>query len=196
MSVPTPEPTSASPAPQWWTLSSEDKRERLLAAAATVIAEHGLETPMSEVAHAAGAGVGSVYRCYPSKRELLAALVARRLEQIERATREAIAAPGDRWTALTELLTALVSRQSADDFLGEARVLVGDHPDVIAASERSAAAFDQLLADARNEGRLRSDASALDIRLLFAATRAAKRLEPEQWPRMLALMLDALEGRA
>jgi hypothetical protein len=51
-----------------------------------------------------------------------------------------------------------------------------------------------MLAAARAEGRLRSDASFLDLRLLFAATRAAKRMEPEHWPRMLELMLDALDA--
>ncbi|MGI9183604.1 MAG: hypothetical protein ACR2GZ_01350 [Solirubrobacteraceae bacterium] len=44
-------------------------------------------------------------------------------------------------------------------------------------------------------GRLRADATTLDLRLLFAATRAAKQVEPGQWPRMLELMLDALETR-
>jgi hypothetical protein len=53
-----------------------------------------------------------------------------------------------------------------------------------------------MLAAARAEGRLRPDATALDLRLLFAATRAAKRVEPEQWPRMLELMIDALDTRA
>ena len=35
----------------------------------------------------------------------------------------------------------------------------------------------------------------LDLRLLFAATRAAKQVEPERWPRMLELMIDALDSQ-
>ena len=50
------------------------------------------------------------------------------------------------------------------------------------------------MAEARAEGRLRGDATTLDLRLLFAATRAAKQAEPEQWPRMLELMIDALDS--
>jgi hypothetical protein len=87
----------------------------------------------------------------------------------------------------------VVGRQSADNFLGEARVTVDSNPDVIASTARATEAIDRLLAAARAEGRLRADATALDLRLLFAATRAAKRVEPEQWPRMLELMIDALD---
>ena len=46
----------------------------------------------------------------------------------------------------------------------------------------------------RAEGRLRSDATTLDLRLLFAATRAAKQVEPEAWRRMLELLIDALDA--
>lgn len=150
---------------------------------------------MSEVAEAAGAGVASVYRCFPSKHDLLASLVARRMDQIAGAAVDALARPGDRWPALTDMLTSLVSTQSADNFLGEARVAVADHPDVIASSARSGEAIDALLDAARAEGRLRADATALDLRLLFAATRAAKQIEPERWPRTLELMIDALDAQ-
>jgi AcrR family transcriptional regulator len=150
---------------------------------------------MSEVAEAAGAGVASVYRLFPSKHELLAALVVRRMDRIAGAAREAEASEGDRWIALTTMLRSLVQRQAADDFLGEVRAAVAEHPDVDAATERATAALERLLAGARAEGRLRADASTLDLRLLFAATRAAKRVEPEHWPRMLELLIDALDSR-
>ena len=90
---------------------------------------------MSEVAEAAGAGVASVYRLYPSKYELYAALVVRRMDQIIDAARRAEAQPGDRWTGLTEMLRGLVAGQSVEPFVGEARALVGDHPDVIESSD-------------------------------------------------------------
>lgn len=182
------------PAPASWTsLDPEAKRERLLTAARDVFADQGLDAPMSEVAVAAGAGVASVYRCYPSKHELLAALVTRRMEEIAGAAQAAAATGGDRWTALTDMITTLVRNQRADDLMGEARVEVGEHPDVVAASARAGDALESLLAAARAEGRLRADATTLDLRLLFAATRAARRVEPELWPRMLALMIDALD---
>ncbi len=59
---------------------------------------------------------------------------------------------------------------------------------------RTLAALERLLAEARAEGRLRRDATTLDLRLLFAATRAASQLEPGAWRRMLELGIDALEA--
>jgi len=70
---------------------------------------------------------------------------------------------------------------------------VADHPDVIAAVARTTEAQERLLTAARAEGRLRADATTLDLRLLFAATRAARNVEPEYWRRMLELMVDALD---
>jgi AcrR family transcriptional regulator len=201
MSIPvTPEEPSDRPGAgsragrrEWSSLSGNEKRERLLAAAAAVFSRQGLDTPMSDVAEAVGAGVASVYRLYPSKYELYAALVVRRMDQIVDAAGAAESLPGDRWAGLTRMLRDLVAEQSVEPFVGEARALVADHPDVIASTARATDAQERVLAAARAEGRLRSDASSLDLRLLFAATRAAKRLEPEYWPRMLELMLDALD---
>jgi len=181
--------------PRWAALDRQAKRERLLAAAGEVFARDGLDAPMPVVAAAAGAGVASVYRQFPSKHELVAALVTRRMEQIAVAAMHATAREGDRWSALTEMLWALVERQSCDDFLGEARMLVAEHPAVRAATDDATLALDQLLAAARAEGRLRADASTLDLRLLFAATRVAKLVEPAAWRRMLTLLIDALETR-
>jgi AcrR family transcriptional regulator len=190
---------SAGPAPdpegQWATLDPAAKRERLLRAATEVFAKEGLGASMPAVAAAAGAGVASVYRQFPSKRELLAALVARRLDRIADEAALAEASEGDRWSALVAMLWKIVERQSYDDFLGEARVAVSEHADVRRATRRATRALETLLAGAREEGRLRADATTLDLRLLFAATRAAKQVEPAAWRRMLELSIDSLERR-
>lgn len=179
----------------WTRLDPAAKRERLLVAATEVFARDGLDAPMSVVADAAGAGVASVYRAFGSKHELLAALVTRRMNQIAAAAEAADSRPGDRWTALTEMVRSQVEAQRSDYTMLEARMRVADHPDVVAAVARATAAQERLLSAARAEGRLRSDATTLDLRLLFAATRAARNVEPEYWRRMLELMLDALDTR-
>jgi AcrR family transcriptional regulator len=179
----------------WSSLTPEAKVRRLLSVAGEVFAARGLDTPMSEIACAAGAGVASIYRLFPSKQALLAALVVRRMDQITAMVAEAEARPGSRFEALAEMLRSVVRGQPADDLMGDARVIVAGNPDVEAATDRTTDAIERLLCAARAEGRLRADASTTDVRLLFAATRAAKRIEPGQAPRMLELMLDALEAR-
>ena len=176
-------------------MTPEAKDEHLVAVARELFVARGLEVPMSEVACAAGVGVASIYRRFPSKHDLLAAVVTRRMDAIAGAALDAATQPGDRFEVLAELIHSLVEGQSADDFIGEAQALVADDPGVQASTAHASAAMEALLASARDEGRVRSDATMLDLRLLFAATRAAKRVEPGQWPRMLELMLDALEAR-
>ena len=194
MMIPATQPEAASGRCAWTKLDPPAKRERLLAAATEVFARDGLDAPMSVVADAAGAGVASVYRLFESKRELLAALVVRRMDTLAVAADEAYRQPGGRWEALTGMLTNLVNAQRADYLIGDARAVVADHPDVIAAVTRTGVAQERLLAAARAEGRLRADATTLDLRLLFAATRAARRLEPDRWQRVFELMIDALDA--
>jgi AcrR family transcriptional regulator len=177
----------------WSDLDADEKRTRLLRAAGEVFARDGLDAPMPSIAAAAGAGVGSVYRQFPSKRDLLAALVVERLKDAEDGADGALASTCGPWMALTDLLWTLAERQAADEVLGEAMATVSEHPSVVRALARTVDALEALLSAARTEGRLRSDATTLDLRLLFAATRAAGQLEPEAWRRMLELGIDALD---
>ncbi|HXP37216.1 MAG TPA: TetR family transcriptional regulator [Solirubrobacteraceae bacterium] len=178
----------------WSSLDRREKRARLLFAAGEVFARDGLDAPMPAVAAAAGAGVGSVYRQFPSKRDLLAALVVERLQESERGAEAALESGGDRWSALTGLLWTLAERQAGDDVLGEAMATVSEHPAVVEALAATLYSLERLLDAARAEGKLRADATALDLRLLFAATRAASLLEAGAWQRMLELGIDALRA--
>jgi len=187
MSIPSPSPTT-----YWSELNAEEKRARLLRAAGEVFARDGLDAPMPVIAAAAGAGVGSVYRQFPSKRDLLEALVLERLEDAERGAEAALASAEGPWLALTGLLWTLAERQAADDVLGEAMATVSEHQAVNDALASTTVALERLLAAAKAEGRLRPDATTLDLRLLFAATRAAGQLEAGAWRRMLELGVDAL----
>jgi AcrR family transcriptional regulator len=193
MSIPVLEKADAS-ASGWSSLGQHEKRARLLLAAGEVFARDGLDAPMPAVAAAAGAGVGSVYRQFPSKRDLLAALVVERLQESERGAEAALASGEDRWSALTGLLWMLAERQAGDDVLGEAMVTVSEHPVVVEALAATVVSLERLLAAARAEGKLRTDATTLDLRLLFAATRAASQLEAGAWRRMLELGIDALRA--
>ncbi|HEX3803182.1 MAG TPA: TetR family transcriptional regulator [Solirubrobacteraceae bacterium] len=184
--------TQVEPGREWGELGAEAKHERILCAAGSLFASHGLDAPMPAVAALAGAGVGSVYRQFPSKRELLAALVIRRLEQIRAAADEAAMQESDHWQALTDMMWKLLEQQAADDFLGQAWSQVEEHEQVQVAATASRAALDRLISLARVEGSVREDASALDIRLMFVAAQASRQVGPDAWQRVFALMLDGL----
>ncbi len=185
-----------SPATGWSELDTAAKRARLLAAAGEVFARDGLEAPMPAIAAAAGAGIGSVYRQFPAKRDLLAALVVERHEVVEAEVEVALASPLGPWAALSTLLWAIAERQTADDVLAEAMACLSEDPGVREAMARTMHSLETLLDAAKAEGRLRADATALDLRLLFASTRAARALDPQAWRRMLELGIDALAADA
>jgi AcrR family transcriptional regulator len=182
--------------PVWGLLDAEAKREHLLEAAGRLFSREGLDAPMPAVAAAAGAGVGSIYRQFPSKYELIAALVVRRLDHITEIAERACAGATDSWFALEALLWTLAEEQSRDDLLGEALAGVAEHPDVVVARNRTTAQLELVLVRARQDGRLREDVTVLDLRLLFAATRAADQVEVDGWRRMLVLLLGALASPA
>jgi AcrR family transcriptional regulator len=145
---------------------------------------------MPAVAAAAGAGVASVYRQFPSKPDLLAALVVERLEEVEGDAVAALEGDGSPGAALVGLLCAYVERQATDDLVGEAMASVSSHPDVERAHADATVALEALLAAAKPEG-LRGDATVRDLRLLFAWTRAANEMETGSRERVFELWLDA-----
>src|SRR3954452_19076606 len=103
----------------WSTLDAAAKRRRLVAAAETVFARDGLDAPVPAIAAAAGAGVGSVYRAFASKDDLIAALAVERLQWFTREADAALSAP-DAGAALESLLCAVVERDSRDRVLSSA----------------------------------------------------------------------------
>lgn len=174
----------------WSGLDADGKRRCLLRAAGEVFSRDGLDAPMPAIAVAAGAGVASIYRQFPSKPDLLAALVVERLEEVEADALAALQGGRLARDALVALLRAYVERQSRDDLVAEAMATVSSHPDVERAYADATAALEALMSAAKPEG-LRDDATVLDLRILFAATRAAKEIEAGAPARVLELWLDA-----
>jgi AcrR family transcriptional regulator len=177
----------------WASLDQEAKRRRLLAAAGELFARDGLDAQMPAIAEAAGAGVGSVYRQFTSKEELICALVVERMAEVRDELHAALEGL-DAWTALTSTLWRLLERHSCDHVMAEAVTASSDRPEVQRARREVAEAFEPLLARARDEGGLRADATQRDTRLLFVAARAAKQAEPGAWRRMVELLMDGLRA--
>ncbi len=177
----------------WIDLDPEDKRRRLRGIAAAVFTEQGLEAPMPAIAAAAGIGVGSLYRCYGSKDELIAAIV---VEQMRSVRARILAADGraEPGRVLEETLRDLVEYQAENHVVRAAMAATSDRPEVEDAVDRVSLAWQALLDRARSDGAIRADATVTDLRLIFAATHAADEFQSGARGRMLALLLDALRG--
>ena len=186
----------AIPDAGWAALDAPAKRTRIVDAARELFAREGVDAPMPALAAAVGVGVGTVYRCFPSKQDLIAALVVARYDEVAELAREALAGAGDdAFASLCALLWELAERQASDDLMGWAGELVADEPVVRRCRTRVTAILDELLDLARAQGRLRADAGSRDIHLLFAATRSARSIDADGWRRVLVLLIDALRDQ-
>ncbi len=189
-----PARTAARPR-SWSALGPEAKRKRLLEVATEVFTDEGLEAPMPRVAGAAGIGVGSLYRVFASKQDLIAAIVVEQMYAL-RAQIKAAREGEDPGAALEREIDRTVARQAASRLVKAALAATGDRREVQAARAEVHLAWQELLDRARNAGAVREDATVTDLRLVFAAARAADDLEPGARRRMLELVMPGLLGEA
>src|ERR1700690_2742731 len=136
----------AIPDASWAAPVPPAKRERILEAARELFAREGVDAPMPALAAAVGGGVGSVYRCFPSKQGLIAALVGARYDEVAELAGEGLGgSEGEPFASLCALLWELAERQASDDLMGWAGELVADDPVVRRRRTRVTAVFGELL---------------------------------------------------
>ena len=138
----------------------------VLEAARDVFSAHGAGAPVSAVAERAGVGMGTLYRRYGSKAELLQRLCLLAMEQALEAAGAALKAP-DPWTGLAAFVRDSVEMRS-----GALAALAGQvdvTPEMQATAERGIAAVSQIVARAQRDGSLRADVTPLDVSYLIEA---------------------------
>jgi len=170
-------------------------RSRVLAAAAAVFAERGVEAGVPEVARRAGVGKATVYRSFPTKEHLIAAVAVARLEDFERRVRAQLDAP-DAWQALHDLLADSAVRQCGDRAI-TAALESGVAQEQLAVARASMwDAVGALLERAKAEGRIAPEAQAADLRVLWAGVARVLatdgNVDPAAWRRYAGLVLRAL----
>ncbi|GAA0971836.1 helix-turn-helix domain-containing protein [Acrocarpospora macrocephala] len=176
---------------------AERNDRRVLDAAREVFAAHGADATVAEIAARAGVGMGSLYRRYGSKSDLLRQLCTQAMEESIQAAEAALAAP-DAWTGLSDYVRACVARGS-----GALAPLAGSletTPEMWETSRRGRRLLEHVVARAHSEGVLRSGVTALDVAWLveFFGRRgpAAPGTEDEAIRRrLLAISLDGLRNR-
>ncbi|GAA3611784.1 TetR/AcrR family transcriptional regulator [Kineosporia mesophila] len=176
---------------------AERNRRRILAAAAEVFAERGLDAGLDEIARRAGVGTGTVYRRFPDKSSLIEALFVSRVEALVELTEQARDAP-DAWTGLVTLITRSVEMQIADRGLkellfGDVSVAASMQAQVVEKVARIRPTVAAILAQAKAEGAVRQDVSVTDLAVTqFMLHGVGKFSTPDAWRRQLALVLAGL----
>ena len=146
-------------------------RASILEAARRLVAEQGTEVAMGEIARAAGVAVGTLYRHFPNKTDLLAAVVNEYVEALADDAQDAwarVEAGGS--DAAQELLGFLeralemISRRHAAKTVARA---LGAEVEYVEPETRATEALGRLIEVGRASGRLRSDLTVSDLYILM-----------------------------
>jgi AcrR family transcriptional regulator len=173
-------------------------RERILTAARDVVGRDGADAQMDAVAAAAGVGVGTVYRHFPTKQALLGALVAAHFERTLAVVREALEEPPG-WEPFARVMTYSCESLAGD--AGTRDALMGGPdvwPHVGPVRDELSAEMGRLIARTQGAGVLRADFAEGDMPTIMCGLAATMRVHagaPIDWRRHLEVVLDGLRAR-
>jgi AcrR family transcriptional regulator len=171
-------------------------RHALVAAARAVFGERGLDAPLDEIARRAGVGNATLYRRFPSRHELLAAVFADTLRDVLVMLERSLADP-DPWNGFCSYVRQVCALQSGD--VGLADLLTTRFAAAIeleSLREQAHRGYVLLVDRAKAAGSLRTDYAPQDLVLLLMANAGLVRRMGEHAPtasrRLVSLALDGL----
>ena len=170
-------------------------RGKILAAARQQITAHGPGVGMDQIAAAAGVAVGTLYRHFPTKTDLVAAVVSEFITQAADDTEAALSRVQQGQPAfdeLTALLRSVVhaaaSNQAAKAAADTLNADIDDSDDV----QRAFGALQSLIDAAQADGAVRDDLTVEDFYLLV--TNAPANQPPAALQRWVDLILFGISG--
>lgn len=169
--------------------------DRLVAVASEVIADHGAEASLEEIARRAGVGSATLHRHFRTRQALLEAVFRDRVETLCARARDLLTdpAPG---TALVTWLRAVVAHAAVNRGLGAA-LMMGAHSADLGSTAHAMIRTEgeKLLARAQAAGAVRPGVAIGDLLALVNAISLAAEQEsghPEQADRLLTLVVDGV----
>lgn len=186
---------SGKPAERALRADAERNRQQIVEAARAVFAERGLDVSLEEIAERAGVGIATLYRRFPTRAELVAAVFAVKLREYATVAEEALQCP-DAWAGFCEYVERVCAMQVADRGFADVITMA------LAPSETSKDLWGleyqagvRIIRRAQEAGALRQDFVPEDIPLLLMANagviRVSRDAAPHAWRRLVAFLLDA-----
>lgn len=174
-------------------------RAALLAAAQTAFAEDGLNAPLEGVARRAEVAIGTLYRHFPTRMDLVAAVIAdKKRAWIKAAEAAVVMEPA--WDGLVFFLERTCELQAGDLAFNDIASMRFPHAGIEAARKRAYDLGRRIVERAQSEGSLRADVTAEDLAfIVWALSRVSEAtfaIDPSAWRRYLALTLDGYRATA
>ncbi|MFJ2770669.1 TetR/AcrR family transcriptional regulator [Streptomyces sp. NPDC087300] len=157
---------------------ARDNRARIVDAARALFSTEGLKVPMREVARRAEVGPATLYRHFPTKQTLTAAVFADQMRACHRVVDEGCADP-DPWRGLCRVIERICEEHARDRGFTEAFLTASPQavpegttvgaPDIAEERARTVRAIGELAERAKSAGRLRPDFVLDDLILMLMA---------------------------
>jgi AcrR family transcriptional regulator len=178
---------------------AEENRLKVVEAARELFARRGLGVTLNDVAHQAGVGVGTVYRRYPDKEQLIDELFEERLGELVAMAEQAVD-DSDPWRGLTSFLRRNLELQSGDR--GFREVVQGSAEGLERISRERAKIWplvENLVERAKESGQLRADFGHQDVLMLVlmlgTVIDCSRDIHPDLWRRYLAIIIQGLRAQ-
>jgi AcrR family transcriptional regulator len=187
-----PVPTLDSPAARRPRADALRNRTRIIETARDVFARRGADASLDEIARGAGVGIGTLYRHFPTREDLVEAVFQDHVDALRALAEELLASdcPGDALQAW--LHEQLVQAATCRGLAAEAMLAMLDHPQEPTACEAMRNAGAALLARAQASGDVRADVDIDDlVRMVQAIGLAADDSDdPRTAERLFGLLMD------
>lgn len=171
---------------------AQRNRATILATAEQMFAADGLGVSVDDIAKRAKVGIGTLYRHFPTKDALIAAIVIERTARMADHT-EAALDQADAGAALFALIDRLVEegdrKRDFVESLGTTELLAT--PALEQSRARFRKALAKLLAQAQDQGAVRSDVQAADLTAMIKGLFAA---DVKSRARLLRVFCDGLRA--
>jgi len=169
--------------------------DKLLAAAAEAFTEQGSAASLEDIARRAGVGIGTLYRHFPTRQELIEAVYIDEVEEMS--AKAGDLGDLDPWDALVTWLRQFVryaatKRALADELLNS---IDAEAPVFVSCRAAITEAGEMLLQRAQEAGAARRDTTFTDVGRMVAGIASIKTADPGQIDRILDMALDGLRAR-
>lgn len=169
--------------------------EKLLAAAREAFAEQGTAATLEDIAARAGVGIGTLYRHFPTRPDLLEAVYLDEVQAICASAEKYADLPP--WEALSGWLREFVAFAATKRALAEEMFTYIDRDAELfkSCAQGIYGAGEPLLKRAQEAGEVRTDTDVSDVTKMIAGIAAIRTTDPEQIDRIVAVALDGLRPR-
>jgi AcrR family transcriptional regulator len=170
--------------------------EKLVAAAREAFTEADRSASLEDIARRAGVGIGTLYRNFPTRTDLVQAVYVDEVEALSRSAAEL--SDLEPWEALSGWLQRFVGYVATKQALAEELFAVADpERQAVFAGCRATlhGAGEPLLRRAQDEGIVRPDVTIDEVVRLVAGIAKIPAEDPAEIQRVLAVALDGLRYR-